>query len=369
MGDGPRAVEDMAMTEFWRGRRVFLTGHTGFKGSWLALWLASAGANVVGYSDGVPTTPSLYELARVEELVAQSVRGDVRDAAALAAALSDARPEIVFHLAAQPLVRRSFLDPVETYETNVMGTVHLLEAIRAQPSVRVVVNVTTDKVYANREWEWGYRENEPLGGRDPYSSSKAASELATAAYRASFFSGADGARVATARAGNVIGGGDWAEDRLVPDLMRAAIAGAPVAIRNPRSTRPWQHVLNASAAYLLLAERLWDDPSLADAWNFGPDDDARPVCWIVERISALWGDNLVVVAPDEPQPREASFLKLDSSRARARLGWRPRWNLERALESIVEWYRALAAGESMRDVTLNQIAAYVADVEAVTLAP
>ncbi|MFN2628136.1 MAG: CDP-glucose 4,6-dehydratase [Gaiellaceae bacterium] len=357
------------MAGFWSGRRVFLTGHAGFKGSWLALWLASAGARVVGYSDRAPTTPALYELAGVEELLAHSVRGDVRNGPALAAALAAAEPEIVFHLAAQPLVRRSLADPVGTYETNVMGTVNLLEAVRTTPSVRVVVNVTTDKVYANRDSHAGYREDEPLGGDDPYSSSKAAAELVTAAYRVSFGSGPAAARIATARAGNVIGGGDWAEDRLVPDLMRAALGHGRVVVRNPRSTRPWQHVLNASAGYLLLAERLWEDPSLADAWNFGPEpDDVHPVSWIVERISALWGEELLAVPPDRPQPAETVALTLDSTRARTQLGWQPRWGSERCLRSIVEWYRAFAAGESVRKVTLDQIVAYADNSAAVTAA-
>ena len=338
--------------EFWRGRRVLLTGHTGFKGSWLGLWLTELGADVVGFSNGVPTTPSLFEVADVRSRLT-SLTGDVRDLDALKRAVSDHAPEIVFHLAAQPLVRVSYADPVTTFETNVLGTVNVLDAAR---DARVVVNVTTDKVYANDERELPFREGEPLGGKDPYSASKASSELVSAAYRESF-----GVPVATARAGNVIGGGDWAEDRLVPDLLAGALSGKPVVVRNPRSVRPWQHVLNASEGYVLLAERLWDDRAYADAWNFGPEeDDARPVHWIVDRLSALWGEEIRVESPVDPQPAEARFLRLDSSRARERLGWSPRWDLELALQSIVEWTRAYAAGEDMREATLAQIRAFAA---------
>src|SRR4051794_17825774 len=264
------AVEDMGVApSVWRGRRVLVTGHTGFKGSWLSLWLAAMGAEVTGLADGVPTDPSLFELARVGEDV-DTVTADVRDAEAIAGAVAAARPEVVLHLAAQPLVRRSFAAPRETYEVNVMGTVNVLEAVRLAGGVRAVVNVTSDKCYENREWEWAYREDEPMGGHDPYSSSKGASELVTSAWRRSFFSAPDGTRLASARAGNVIGGGDWGADRLVPDVMRAALADAPVQVRNPGAVRPWQHVLNPLSGYLLLAQRLWQDPAAATAWNFGP---------------------------------------------------------------------------------------------------
>jgi CDP-glucose 4,6-dehydratase len=338
--------------DFWSGRRVLLTGHTGFKGSWLALWLAELEADVVGFSNGVPTTPSLFEVADVRSRLT-SVTGDVRDLAALKRAVAEYRPEVVFHLAAQPLVRASYSDPVTTFETNVLGTVNVLEAAR---DARAVVNVTTDKVYANDERDAPFREGEPLGGEDPYSASKAASELVTAAYRASFVPA-----VASARAGNVIGGGDWAEDRLLPDLLAGVLSREPVVVRNPDSVRPWQHVLNVCEGYLLLAERLYEDTSFADAWNFGPDeDDARPVRWIVDRLSALWGEEIRVTAPDEPQPREARLLRLDSSRARERLGWSPRWNLDRAMQSIVEWTRAYAAGDDMQEATLAQIRAFAA---------
>ncbi|HEY3021965.1 MAG TPA: CDP-glucose 4,6-dehydratase, partial [Solirubrobacteraceae bacterium] len=288
--------------EFWAGRRVLVTGHTGFKGALLALWLQRLGARVFGLARTPPTDPSLYVLARVGEGVA-SVEGDVRDAAAVHAAVAEAAPEVVFHLAAQPIVRRSFADPRETYETNVMGTVNVLEAVRQAGGVGVVVNVTSDKCYENREWEWGYREDEPMGGADPYSSSKACSELVTEAYRRSFFADAGAVRLASARAGNVFGGGDWAADRLVPDLMRAAEAGAPVRLRYPESVRPWQHVLNPLSGYLLLAERAHAEPACAAGWNFGPpDEDARPVRWIAERLGIAWE------ADPGPHPPEARAL-------------------------------------------------------------
>jgi CDP-glucose 4,6-dehydratase len=341
---------------FWRGRRVLLTGHTGFKGAWLALWLQSLGAQVTGFSINVPTQPSLYELARIGEGM-ESIEGDVRDREAISSAVEASAPEVVIHMAAQSLVRRSFVEPGETYATNVMGTVNLLEAVRANgDGVRAVVNVTSDKCYENREWEWGYREDDPMGGHDPYSSSKGCAELVTAAFRRSFFADSDTARVASARAGNVIGGGDWGADRLVPDLMRAALAGEEVHVRNPSSIRPWQHVLNPLSGYLLLAQGLWDSAEHASGWNFGPaDDDARPVGWIVERIAHLWPHELRWAHDDGPHPHEARYLKLDSSRARARLGWRPLVELDATVESIVEWYLKLHAGSDMRSETLAQI--------------
>jgi CDP-glucose 4,6-dehydratase len=344
---------------FWRDRRVLLTGHTGFKGAWLSLWLQSLGARVTGFSVDVPTQPSLYELGRVQEGI-ESIEGDVRDPEAIAAAVRTASPEIVIHMAAQSLVRPSFVEPRQTYETNVMGTVNVLDAVRVHGSgVRAIVNVTSDKCYENREWEWGYREDEPMGGFDPYSSSKGCSELVTAAFRRSFFSGDGGPRLASARAGNVIGGGDWGEDRLVPDIMRAALAGEPVRVRNPSSIRPWQHVLNPLSGYLLLAQALWDAPELAEGWNFGPaDEDARPVGWIVERIAARWPEQLQSIQDDGPHPHEARYLKLDSSKARAQLGWRPGLALEATLESIVDWYRELRADGDMRAMTLGQIEAF-----------
>jgi CDP-glucose 4,6-dehydratase len=343
---------------FWQDRRVMLTGHTGFKGAWLALWLQSLGAQVCGFANGVPTEPSLYELARVSEDM-QSVQGDIRDPAAIAAALAAHTPEIVIHMAAQSLVRRSFEDPRETYETNVMGTVNLLDAVRRNADVRVLVNVTSDKCYDNREWEWGYREHEPMGGHDPYSNSKGCAELVTDAYRRSFFGDPDGTRVASARAGNVIGGGDWAEDRLVPDLMRAALSGEPLRVRNPEAIRPWQHVLNPLSGYLRLAQALWESPDYASAWNFGPaDEDARPVAWIVSRLSEQWAGDLHVSQDPGPHPHEARYLKLDSSRARAHLGWRPTWGLADGLEAVVDWYLSLREDEDIRAVTCEQIRAF-----------
>lgn len=347
--------------DFWRERRVLLTGHTGFKGSWLALWLQALGARVTGFSSGVPTQPSLFELARVGEGM-ESIEGDVRDARALDDALAAARPEVVIHMAAQSLVRPSFAQPRETYEVNVMGTVNLLDAVRRDGTVRVVVNVTSDKCYENREWEWAYREHEPMGGHDPYSSSKGCAELVTDAFRRSFFSTEASTRLASARAGNVIGGGDWAEDRLIPDLMRAALEGRSVRVRSPESVRPWQHVLNPLCGYLMLAQALWSSPELAGGWNFGPaDEDARPVSWIVQRIAALWPQRLCWVESaraDRPQLHEARYLKLDSSRARSHLGWAPRWGLPQGLDATVAWYRALHAGEDMSAVTGSQIDAY-----------
>jgi CDP-glucose 4,6-dehydratase len=357
----PVAPAGIVDRDFWRGRRVLLTGHTGFKGSWLALWLQALGALVTGFSAGVPTDPSLFELARVGEGM-QSIDGDVRDFRALAGALAAAQPEIVIHMAAQSLVRPSFAAPRLTYEVNVMGTVNLLDAVRRDGTVRVVVNVTSDKCYENREWEWAYREHEPMGGHDPYSSSKGCSELVTDAFRRSFFSGEGATRLASARAGNVIGGGDWAADRLVPDLMRAALDGRTARVRSPDSVRPWQHVLNPLAGYLTLAQALWSSPELAGGWNFGPaDEDARPVRWLVQRMAASWPQLPVSLAeptPGAPIMHEAQHLKLDSSRARSLLGWRPRWGLGEGLDATVAWYRALCAGEEMAAFTAAQIASY-----------
>jgi CDP-glucose 4,6-dehydratase len=346
--------------DFWRGRRVLLTGHTGFKGAWLSLWLQTLGAQVTGFSNGIPTEPSLYELADVRAGMSASIEGDVRDVAALAEALAESDPEVLIHMAAQSLVRRSFAEPVETYATNVMGTVNVLDAVRLHGrSVRALVNVTSDKCYENREWEWGYREDEPMGGHDPYSSSKGAAELVTSAFRRSFFSDPDGPRLASARAGNVIGGGDWGEDRLVPDIMSAALAGETVRVRNPNSLRPWQHVLNPLSGYLVLAQALWDSPEHARGWNFGPtEEDARPVGWIVERLTELWPGELRSELDEGPHPHEARYLKLDSSCARSRLGWRPLVQLDGTLTSIVDWYRALQAGEDMGSVTRGQIESF-----------
>ena len=349
--------------QFWIGKRVFLTGHTGFKGSWLSLWLQSMGAQVTGFALAPPTNPSLFEVARVADGM-QSIIGDVRDLAALQKAMSDAKPDIVIHMAAQALVRYSYLAPVETYSTNVMGSVHLLEAVRGTPSVKAVVNVTSDKCYENREWIWGYREEEPMGGFDPYSNSKGCAELISAAYRNSFFPAASytkhGVALATGRAGNVIGGGDWAEDRLIPDVMRAIAQGQPVNIRNPDSIRPWQHVLEPLSGYLLLAQGLYEQgPALAEGWNFGPsDDDAKPVSWILEQLIESWGDGASWSLDGGEHPHEAHYLKLDCSKAKSRLGWQPRWHLNDALDKIVDWQKHYLQGADMKAVTLSQIDVY-----------
>jgi CDP-glucose 4,6-dehydratase len=343
---------------FWAGRRVLVTGHTGFKGAWLTLWLRALGAEVTGLSRGVPTAPSLFELAGVER-DATTVEADVRDAAAVAAAVAEHRPQVVFHLAAQPLVRRAFAEPAETFAVNALGTVHVLEAVRAAGGAEAVVVVTTDKVYDNREWEWGYREDDALGGHEPYASSKACAELVATTYRAAY-----GLPVASARAGNVIGGGDWGADRLVPDVMRAALAGEAVELRRPEAVRPWQHVLNPLAGYLILAAALAGSPEHATAFNFGPpEEDARPVGWLAERLGTLWGRPLGVVPQGGEHPPEARTLRLDSSRARQRLGWHPAWDLEEGLRATVEWYRAHAQQADLRALSLAQVEAYAAAAE------
>ncbi len=355
MSAAPPAPSGKVDPGFWSRRRVLLTGHTGFKGAWLSLWLQSLGARLTGFSDRVPTDPSLYVLARVEEGM-DSVEGDVRDPEAVAAALARSEAEVVIHMAAQPMVRRSFAEPRATYETNVMGTVNVLEAVREADGVRVVVNVTSDKCYENREWDWGYREDEAMGGHDPYSSSKGAAEIVTSAYRRSFFADPGGPRLASARAGNVIGGGDWGEDRLVPDAMRAALAGESVRVRNPNAIRPWQHVVNPLSGYLVLAQALWTDPGQAGGWNFGPaDEEAQPVGRLIERLAELWPERVEWTLDPGPHPHEAHYLKLDSSRARARLDWRPLAPLDEALTATADWYREYESGADMRAVTLEQL--------------
>lgn len=348
---------------FWQGKRVFLTGHTGFKGGWLSLWLQQLGADVTGFALEAPTTPSLFEVANVAHGM-QSVIGDVRDGDAVKRAMAAARPDIVIHMAAQPLVRYSYVNPVETYSTNVMGVVHVLEAVRATPGVRAVVNVTSDKCYENREWPWGYRENEAMGGYDPYSNSKGCAELVTAGYRSSFFH-ADkyaehGVALGSGRAGNVIGGGDWALDRLIPDMLRAIGAGEPVMIRNPHAIRPWQHVLEPLSGYLTLAEKLYTEgPAHAEGWNFGPHDiDAKPVEWIIERMTQEWGAGASWSLDGQDHPHEATYLKLDCSKARGQLGWHPRWDIGQTIAKIVEWHKACDQGADMRAMTLAQIATY-----------
>lgn len=342
----------------WAGRRVLVTGHTGFKGSWLSLWLHQMGADVTGFALPAPTEPSLFEAARVAELV-RHVEGDVRDAAALRRTVETSEPEVIFHLAAQPLVRLSYREPVETYATNVMGTVHLLDAARHVESIKAIVCVTSDKCYENREWVWPYRESDPMGGHDPYSNSKGCAELVVSAWRDSFFAD-DGPLLASARAGNVIGGGDWADDRLVPDVIRAMISGTAPLIRSPGSVRPWQHVLEALNGYLMLAERLLaGERVFADGWNFGPsDEDARPVSWIVERMRTAWGEGAAAITDSGSHRHEAGLLRLDSSKARAALDWQPMLRLEQALDWIAEWHKAVGGGADARVITLKQIADY-----------
>lgn len=348
---------------FWKDKRVFLTGHTGFKGSWLTLWLQSLGAHVTGFSLEPPTTPNLFTEARLAQGM-ESVLGDIRDLRALQASLQAAHPEIVIHMAAQPLVRPSYEDPVATYSTNVMGTVHLLEAVRQTSGVKAVVIVTTDKCYENREWVWGYRENEPMGGFDPYSNSKGCAELVSAAYRNSFFNpdayNRHGVAVATARAGNVIGGGDWARDRLIPDMVQAFEQGKPVQIRNPQAVRPWQHVLEPLRGYMTLAERLVEQgPAFAEAWNFGPmPHDEQTVGWIVQNLAQLWGDGANWAVDQGPHPHEANHLRLDISKAQSQLGWTPALGLQQALEKVVRWYKDRAGGRDVRELTLGQIQTY-----------
>lgn len=340
---------------FWPGKRVFLTGHTGFKGGWLAMWLKALGAEVHGYALPPPTDPNLFTAAAVERQLSGHTLGDLADLALLTSALRQARPDLVLHLAAQPLVRRAYAEPVETFATNILGTVHLLEAVRGCPSVRAVVNVTTDKCYEDRDWEWGYRENDALGGSDPYASSKACSELVTTAYRRSYLDAA-GVAVATARAGNVIGGGDWAADRLLPDAFRALDADRPLEIRAPGSVRPWQHVLEPLSGYLLLAERLFlDGLAFSGPWNFGPTgESARSAGDVMSRLVEL-EPALRWVSDAADHPHEARFLRLDSTRARLRLGWRPHWGLELALEKTLSWHHAWKQGRDMEAFTLAQI--------------
>lgn len=364
---GMKAIEGLTTgvnPDFWKDKRVFLTGHTGFKGGWLCLWLESMGAKVSGYALAPNTQPNLFALANVEAGLEKSYIADIRDLEALRSAMTASKPEIVFHMAAQPLVRYSYANPVDTYATNVMGTVNLLESVRSCPSVRAVLVVTSDKCYENKEWAWGYRENEPMGGHDPYSSSKGCAELVAASYRSSYFNSADypihGVALASGRAGNVIGGGDWALDRLIPDMLRAVVAGESVVIRNPKAIRPWQHVLEPLRGYMTLAEKMMEKGNdHSEGWNFGPnDDDAKSVQWIVEEMTRQWGHGASWKTDGQDHPHEAHYLKLDCSKAKARLNWRPRWGIEQTIEKIVDWHRAHFDGVDMREFTLEQIQAY-----------
>ena len=344
---------------FWSGRRVFLTGHTGFKGSWLALWLHRMGARVTGYALPPPTQPSLFADAGIQDHLTH-VEADVRDADQLRDAVAEAQPSIVLHLAAQALVREGYAQPAATFDTNIMGTVHLLEAARLCPTVEAVVVVTSDKCYANRDWVYGYRETDRLGGADPYAASKACAELVARSYQRSFFHDADAPALATARAGNILGGGDWAVDRLVPDLMRGRLHETPVAIRSPRAVRPWQFVLDALAGYLMLAEHLVrDGAAAAEGWNFGPPRAAmQPVAHLVTAFQEAWPGPWTITHPSTPQPEETAMLRLDSTKAATRLGWRPLLSLEDTLQWTVDWYRAFAEAQDMHEFTREQLATY-----------
>jgi CDP-glucose 4,6-dehydratase len=364
MGRRQRALENLVMNvSFWRDKRVLVTGHTGFKGGWLCLWLQQLGAKIIGYSLKPPSQPNLFESANVAKGMI-SLNEDVCNLAAVNAAVQSHKPEIIIHMAAQSLVRYSYNNPVETYATNVMGTVNVLESVRRSNEMRVALIITSDKCYENKERLTGYDELEPMGGYDPYSSSKGCAELVTAAYRKSYFNGDDTAfrpvAVASARAGNVIGGGDWAQDRLLPDIVRAFLQRQPVSIRHPQAIRPWQHVLEPLHGYLQLIELLWEQGSrYAGAWNFGADEnDAKPVAWIVDRFAALWGDGARWTRDSSPQPHEANYLKLDCSKAKTQLGWHPRLTLASALEWSAEWYMAYQKGDDMRRFSIEQIKRY-----------
>lgn len=342
---------------FWKGMPVFVTGHTGFKGSWLSLWLTSLGAQVHGYSLKPPTEPNLFDLLDLSRDLTSTI-GDIRDGETLTEAMKRAKPQVLFHLAAQPLVRRSYRAPLETYEVNVMGTAKVLEAARQVPSIKSIVVITTDKCYENGERIWGYREDEPLGGHDPYSSSKACAEMVASAYRRSF-----GLPIATARAGNVIGGGDWAMDRLIPDCIRAIMDKEAVVLRSPRSVRPWQHVIEPLSGYLRLGQLVFQEgASFCESWNFGPrDDDERPVKEVVDVLCSLWGEGASYKIEESSSLHEASMLRLDCSKSRFHLGWIPRWDLEQALKATVEWTKAWASGGSsddLRSLMLHQIDYY-----------
>ena len=349
---------------FWNGKKVFITGNTGFKGSWLSLWLQDCGAILKGYSLEPNTQPNLFEAAAISKDM-ESIIGDIRDLEKITSAINEFNPEIIFHMAAQPLVRRSYKNPVETYTTNVIGTVNLLEAVRSTVSVKAVINITTDKCYENREWVWGYREDDPMGGHDPYSSSKGCSELVTTAYRKSYFNYQDSAKIASARAGNVIGGGDWADDRLIPDILKSFENNESVLIRNPSATRPWQHVLEPLSGYLLLAEKIYmSGDKYAQGWNFGPQDkDVRPVKSIIEFLVNQWGNNANWSHDRSEQPHEAKLLKLDISKANKLLGWSPKCNLYKSLESIIEWHKNWLNGGNVRNFTIKQIHEYEETLE------
>jgi CDP-glucose 4,6-dehydratase len=347
---------------FWKGKKVFITGHTGFKGSWLSLWLQEMGAFVKGYALEPNTTPNLFTQAKVAKNMDSEI-GDISDLKHIEESMKAFNPEVLIHMAAQPLVRLSYEEPVLTYATNVMGTVNVLEAARKCSNLKAIVSVTTDKCYENKEWAWGYRENEPMGGHDPYSSSKGCAELVTAAYRKSFFNDENSAFLASARAGNVIGGGDWSADRLIPDILRAFEKNEPVIVRNPLSTRPWQHVLEPISGYLVLAQHLFEEGSnVAEGWNFGPkDEDCKPVNWILDRMVTNWGNGASWDLNKNNNPHEAGYLKLDCSKAAMRLNWYPKWNLEFTLESIINWHQNFLSGKNIKQQCLLEIEKYQND--------
>lgn len=352
-------IEGRVTPLFWKNKKVFLTGHTGFKGSWLSLWLQSMGAIVKGYALESPTNPALFIEAKVAENM-ESVIGDIRDLDGLKKSMEEFNPDVLIHMAAQPLVRYSYDNPIETYETNVMGTVNVLEAARNCSGLKAIVSVTTDKCYENKEWPWGYRENEPMGGHDPYSSSKGCAELVTSAYRNSFFNKENSPALASARAGNVIGGGDWAEDRLIPDILKSIEKNLPVIIRNPLSIRPWQHVLEPLSGYLVLAENLYQyGNEFTGAWNFGPkDDDCKTVEWILNNIVNNWGAGASWQLDKNSNPHEAEFLKLDCSKAALKLKWEPKWSLDQTLKSIVNWHQKWLTNEDIKELCLFEINEY-----------
>lgn len=354
--------EGLVDPSFWKGKKVYLTGHTGFKGSWLSLWLQSMGAVVKGFSLDVNTKPALYLMANVADEMESEI-GDIRNLNQITESMVSFNPDILIHMAAQPLVRLSYLDPVNTYTTNVIGTVNVLEAARNCHDLKAIVSVTSDKCYENMEWEWGYRENESMGGHDPYSSSKGCSELVISAYRRSFFSSKQSASLASARAGNVVAGGDWAEDRLIPDILRALEKSEPVVIRNPLSRRPWQHVLEPLSGYLVLSQALFlKGDEFAGGWNFGPkDEDCKPVNWILNQMINKWGNNASWNLDNSSNPHEAVFLKLDCSKASNRLKWNPKWNLHKTLESIVDWHKHFINGRDIKQICLEEINEYMCD--------
>ncbi len=348
---------------FWKGRRVFVTGHTGFKGSWLCLWLHELGAEVKGFALEPPTTPSLFNEARIAELVESEI-GDIRDLDRVTQSINDFQPDILIHMAAQPLVRYSYDAPIETYAVNVLGTAHVLEAAKLCGSIKSVVSVTTDKCYENKEWVWAYRENEPMGGHDPYSSSKGCAELVTASYRRSYYE-EKGIGLASARAGNVVGGGDWALDRLIPDILRAFEKEQPVVIRSSNAVRPWQHVLEPLSGYLVLAQRLFEKPGdFAEGWNFGPnEEDAKPVSWILDRMVDAWPGSSWQLDQATNNPHEANYLKLDISKAKSKLDWQPTWDLKHTLENIVKWHRAWLSSDDIQAFSKIEINEFMNSLE------